>query len=211
MTLRVFGYGSLMFQPPAPDVVRLEDARLPGYVRAFNKRSVPRACRHADALLPARPGWTHGARRISLALGTRTAPHAHLDGKVLTWPDSHAAAVLAELDRREGVSAPPDAAADGYLRTRLPLADGSDCWVYLTNPDGRWYAELSPNDVADVLARATPTTPGDRALGADYLAGTLGTLRRAGMTDPGLEALARRVRHHLGPLRWTAGIQRFGG
>ena len=53
-TLEIFGYGSLLFSPELPDAIcGRQPARLLGYRRAFNKRSISRSC--AINATPRRP------------------------------------------------------------------------------------------------------------------------------------------------------------
>ncbi len=52
-TLQVFGYGSLMFEPPCPDEVQMRPAVVHGFVRDVNKRSHGRGCGDDEAVLAA--------------------------------------------------------------------------------------------------------------------------------------------------------------
>lgn len=206
MALHVFGYGSLLYQPPARLAAR-QPATVSGLVRAFNKRSHPRGCLHEAALMPeGLEGWSTPTRRASLALGTRELEGGEILGQVLTWREEDAAEVLAELDRREGVRGLPD---DGYRRVRM-VVGGLETWVYCT-AEGPWFeGGLGVEETARVLVHATPVVPGDRALGADYLAGAVGVVRWMGGEDAVLEALAGAVRGLLPGGRWEAGCARFG-
>ncbi len=203
-TLRVFAYGSLMYEPECPELVAgMQTAVLPGFRRWFNKRSVPRGCADDEALVgPGLPGWVDGGRRVSLALGTRVGGAMH--GRVVTWRGSapELARVLAALDRREGVSGD---AGDGYLRRRLPVEVAGreeEVVTYLTNLGGPLHAELEAEGAAEVLVRATPREVGGRARGADYLAGAWRVLREVGVEDVALAGLVEVVRGKLPAGRW---------
>lgn len=203
MSLWVFGYGSLMYEPEAPGRLRdLVPATLPGWSRAFNKRSLPRGCPEADALLPAPlPGWSTPDRRVSLCLGTSPSPGAAMVGRLLRYDAADAREVLAALDRREGVDAVRPGPQDSYVRAEVTvLVDGRarTAITYLTRTDGVFHAPgLSLAETASILAHATPRTRGDRARGADYLLEAQATLARAGVEDPDLDRLAAATRARL--------------
>ena len=190
--LRVFGYGSLMFEPPMESaLLGTRPASVPDLVRAFNKKSRNRGCKEEDAFLPdSLTGWTSGGRRLSLALGTKIEPGAVLTGRVLSWPAERAEAILAELDEREGYRPDRPPEKNGYQRVEVDVG-GELAWMYQSNPGSLHHVALGLAPTADVLARATPKEPGDVALGADYLLRTLKALERAEVVDRELGTLAR--------------------
>lgn len=201
--LRVFGYGSLMYEPELPGGLDdMVDATLPGWRRAFDKRSEARGCAEADALLPTGlPGWTAPGRRVSLCLGLQADAGAHVAGKLLVYRPDVATRVRAALDGREGVQDDRDPLLNGYARRLLPVTTPTgvvQAVVYVTRPGSVLHAPgLDVDQTADVLAHATPRLRGARALGADYLFDALAVLDRVGVQDGGLaglgDAVARRV------------------
>ncbi|MCB9663444.1 MAG: gamma-glutamylcyclotransferase [Alphaproteobacteria bacterium] len=202
-TLQVFAYGSLMVDPPRADALEeVTPAWLTGWRRAFEKRSLTRGCTEADAPLgPAVEGWTDGRRRVSLCLGVHEVQAGAVRGErvhglLLRWPAAVAREVRTLLDRREGVGDPPRP-TDGYTATVLPIDREEGTWpglTYVSRP-GPWHApDLDETTVAAILLAATPRVRGERALGADYLLDTVAALASRQVVDPGLEALAARVR-----------------
>lgn len=212
--LHVFAFGSLMFDPELPDRVRaVRPARLVGHQRAFNKASVPRACRAHEvawATLHVPGGFVRDGRPVSLALGTR--PGGEMRGRVLRYDRADAPAVLAALDRREGVFADRPASSQSYLPAQLPVEtpDGTvEARVYLSNPGGDWHADdLDLRQTIAVLLRATPRRRPPRAKGVWYLLETWETLQQAGIVDAHIEALVDTLRRSDGP--WLAALRQDG-
>ncbi len=205
--MHVFGYGSLTFSPALPDaLIGVRLGRVPGLARAFNKRSRSRSA-PADACFDAPDpprGWTLGGRRVSITLGTTEGDGLH--GFVATYRAGVEAALIPLLDAREGWA--HDDPDSGYLPRDVEVdVDGSIvvARAYLTNPDASWTLRPppSPEEIARILIHSTPRVAvgGPRAPGLEYLEGTRGSLRDAGVLDPHLEAVARAVRAVPGP--WT--------
>lgn len=170
-TLWIFGYGSLIWDPGfAP--VEAVPARLEGWHRSFCMRSI-----HYRGTVEA-PG---------LVLALDAAEGACCAGLALRPAPEEAAAVLACLRARELVS-------DAYLERELPvtLADGRRviAVTYVIDRGGPQYCALTPAEQAQVIAVAT----GARGPNRDYLFNTASHLRKLGLADPDLEALAAQVR-----------------
>ncbi|MCB9682130.1 MAG: gamma-glutamylcyclotransferase [Alphaproteobacteria bacterium] len=223
--LLVFGYGSLMYAPACPERVRgVVDGWLPGWRRAFDKRSVTRGCAHEDAWLSeGLAGWTTGTHRVSLALGMRAVEDGSgVAGKVIVYDAADAAVVLAELDRREGARPGPPQRRDGYRRATVVVEVGAEvagrlggagrtveALAWVTHVEGAFHeGGLDVTQTAAVLAHATPRMPGPRALGADYLTEAARVVREAAGADPVLEALVAAVRPWL---RDRPGVDAAGG
>jgi cation transport regulator ChaC len=217
-TLYLFGYGSLVFSPEFPDAVRgARPAVLPGYRRAFNKRSKDRGC-PLDAGFRAfpelEPGFLRGDRVHTLVLGTRrTDPDDALTGLLLAYPTALRDRLLARLDRREGYYPERAAARSGYLRREVAVRtlDGGAvrAITYLSNPAPHDFSvsdSLSVTDRAKVLINATPKdgrndSTGGRASGLMYLEGVRRELRRLDIVDRDLEVLAAAALALPGPWR----------
>lgn len=215
-TLYLFGYGSLVFSPEFPDAVRgARPATLPGYRRAFNKRSKDRGCPLEvgfRAFPELEPGFLRGDRLHTLVLGTdRVTRGDGLRGLLLAYPTPLRDRLLARLDRREGYYPEQAAARSGYLRREVAVRtfDGHEvrAITYLSNPaphDFSVSASLSVTDRAKVLINATPkdgrndATDG-RASGLMYLEGVRDELRRRDIVDRDLEVLASAALELPGP------------
>lgn len=176
MTMWVFGYGSLLWNPgfrPVEQVV----ARLPDYHRSFCMRSIHhRGTAHA-------PG---------LVLALDEAPGTHCTGLALAVAEAEREAVLAELRARELISS-------AYLEKVLPvdLADGRrvPAITYVIDPDHAQYCGgLSLEEQARIIARAV----GGRGPNTEYLFNTAGHLRELGLEDADLDWLEARVRQIVG-------------
>lgn len=199
MTVAVFAFGSLMYEPEWPEIlVRSEPARLPGYRRAFNKRSFARGCDHHEQRwrdLPVPAEFVEGPRRLSLALGTEPDPDACIEGVLLHYPREHEGELLDRLDDREGYA--PDREIDGgYLRRELPVDTATGpvaAIVYLTNRESDLYTgDLPARSVVRILQHATPVA-GRRARGLHYLVGVHRALSESGRSDPYLDTLVSAV------------------
>ena len=208
----VFGYGSLMFEPEAPQhVVNILPARLKGYRRAFCKASRARGCAR-DESFNAFPGLHGGAFarpgfNLSLVLGTLAEPGAAIDGMILFYPTRVRSHVITALDRREGYN-PIHPIDNHYIRRRhtimfLSTQFNAEAIVYFwdENPDGdNHLGELEIDTVARALINATPRRPdGGDALGVHYLEGVRDTLRGASLRDPYLEEVAAAIHRLPGP------------
>ncbi len=216
-SLRVFGFGSLMFAPELPErLVRRLPARLEGYRRAFNKRSRARSCpRHLsfDAFPAVNPDFRKGGVNHSLALGTVQEPGRSIEGVVLEYAAEDSVEVLALLDVREGYDPHRPSPANGYIRTKVSvilqnLKTSQEVWCYRTNPDPECMYHVAPEmtagERARILINATPrvgATVGAHpsVRGLHYLEGVRHDLNAAGICDEDLEAIVREVRRLDGP------------
>ena len=172
MTMWVFGYGSLLWNPGFAVAAR-ELAALPGYHRSFCMRSI----HHRG---------TDRAPGLVLALDRAEAAACH--GLALAVAPGHEDATLAYLRERELVSS-------AYFEARLPvdLHDGRrvEAVTYLVDPDhGQYCGALPLEEQAAIIARAR----GGMGPNAEYLFNTAAHLRELGISDPDLDWLDARVR-----------------
>ena len=172
MTLWVFGYGSLLWNPGF-EVHERVIATLPDYHRSFCMRSIHH--RGTDE----NPG---------LVLALDEAPGAGCCGVALAVADDQQDATLEYLRERELISS-------AYLEKLLPitLADGRQVQAvtYVIDPDHVQYCGgLALEEQAQIIANAI----GGRGPNTDYLFNTAAHLYALGIDDPGLNWLARRVR-----------------
>jgi len=203
--LAVFAYGSLMAEPEWPEaLIRATPARLPGYRRAFNKRSWSRGCSAANQRWPGiqvREEFFEADRCLSLCMGTEPDPGGAVEGSILYYPAWSADEVRRRMDLREGYY-PNRPHKSGYDRTTvtLQLPRGTcEAVAYLSNPLSQWYeGTLSLEETARLLLHATPLRA-RRAHGIFYLFAVRKTLRETRRTDPYLEDLARTLRDMEGP------------
>jgi len=116
--LWVFAYGSLMYEPECPELVRGRlQGRLQGWHRAFNKVSFARGCAPQEArwrVPHVSATFLTPTRHLSLALGT--ARGGHIDGLLFRYADP---GVIRLLDKREGVGL--GRAGDGYQRVQVTV------------------------------------------------------------------------------------------
>ncbi|MDX1781616.1 MAG: gamma-glutamylcyclotransferase [Thalassovita sp.] len=172
MTMWVFGYGSLLWNPgfePAESVL----ARLPGYHRSFCMWSIHHRGSEED------PG---------LVLALDEAEATHCNGLALAVEPDQESRVLEELRARELISS-------AYLekQLRVDLADGRsvEAVTYVVDPVHVQYCGgMDLEDQAQVIARAH----GGRGPNAEYLYNTASHLRQLGIHDSELDWLADRVR-----------------
>ncbi|WP_296764314.1 gamma-glutamylcyclotransferase [Sediminimonas sp.] len=172
MTMWVFGYGSLLWNPGF-EVADRGLAVLPGYHRSFCMRSVHHRGT-ADA-----PG---------LVLALDRAEGAACHGQALAVAPGREDDTLAYLRERELVSS-------AYFEARLAvdLRDGRrvEAVTYLVDPDHTQYCGALPLDEqAGIIARAS----GGMGPNAEYLFNTAAHLRTLGISDPDLDWLDARVR-----------------
>ncbi|GAB4295190.1 MAG: gamma-glutamylcyclotransferase [Roseovarius sp.] len=176
MTMWVFGYGSLVWNPgfvPAEQVI----ARLEGYHRSFCMRSI----HHRGT-----------AENPGLVLALDAARDAVCMGLALRVAPGEEAQVLADLRARELISS-------AYLERRLDigLADGRRvaAVTYVVDPDHPQYCGgLDLEEQARIIARAA----GGRGPNAEYLRNTVEHLHALGIVDPDLDWLVARVTHIMG-------------
>ncbi|QIE45484.1 gamma-glutamylcyclotransferase [Pseudohalocynthiibacter aestuariivivens] len=172
MTMWVFGYGSLVWNPGFETEEQVI-ATLPGYTRSFCMRSIHH--RGTDA----NPG---------LVLALDEGPEAACQGVALSVPGDQQDAVLAYLRERELVSS-------AYLERMLDvqLADGRQVTAvaYVVDRDHVQYCGGLPlEEQAQIIARAV----GGRGPNTEYLYNTASHLTALGIDDADLCWLSARVR-----------------
>ncbi|MCZ7677078.1 MAG: gamma-glutamylcyclotransferase [Roseovarius sp.] len=176
MTMWVFGYGSLLWNPGFAPLERAV-ARLPGYRRGFCMRSI-----HHRGTVD-NPG---------LVLALDAADDAQCVGLGLRVAPDDEARVLADLRERELISS-------AYLerRLRIALADGRqvEALTYVVDPDHVQYCGGLP---LEEQARIIACARGGRGPNSEYLVNTTHHLRELGIADPDLDWLVARVGQIVG-------------
>lgn len=172
MTMWVFGYGSLLWNPGF-DVAEQAVATLPGYARSFCMWSIHHRGTETD------PG---------LVLALDAEPAHVCEGVALAVAAGREAETLAYLRERELISS-------AYLERELDidLVDGRrvNALCYVINPDHVQYCGGMPlEEQAQVISRAT----GGMGPNTEYLYNTASHLSEIGLHDPDLEWLSQRVR-----------------
>ena len=173
MTMWVFGYGSLVWNPGF-NVAERVIATLPDYHRSFCMRSIHhRGSEEAPGLVLALDAM-EGARCHGVALSVATGEEDQ---------------TLSYLRERELVSA-------AYLERMLDieLADGRvvEAVTYVIDPDHVQYCGgLDLEEQARIIAAAV----GGRGPNTEYLYNTAAHLHELGIRDAELDWLATRVRH----------------
>lgn len=172
MTMWVFGYGSLLWNPGFP-VARREVAVLHGYARSFCMSSI----HHRGS--EEKPG---------LVLALDAVEDAHCKGIALAVEGGHEEQTLADLRERELISS-------AYLERDLEveLGDGSmvTAVTYVIDPHHVQYCGgLSLEEQAQIIAHAV----GGRGPNTEYLYNTAEHLAEIGLHDSDLDWLAGRVR-----------------
>lgn len=172
MTMWVFGYGSLLWNPGFA-VARQELARLDGYVRSFCMRSI----HHRGT--PAHPG---------LVLALDAAPQGYCDGIALAVAEGSEEATIAYLRERELISS-------AYLERELDLTLNSGQTVrattFVVDPAHAQYcAALDLETQAQTIA----TAQGGKGPNTEYLYNTAAQLHRLGLKDADMDWLCARVR-----------------
>ena len=172
MSLWVFGYGSLMWNPEF-EAAEAVTATLPGYARSFCMSSI----HHRGSV--EEPG---------LVLALDVHPGAECRGLALRIPDAGREEILAALRERELISS-------AYVERRLPvqLDDGREveALAYVVDRDHVQYCGgLSEAEQARIIARAH----GWRGPNRDYLWSTAEHLDVLGIADPELSRIAQAVR-----------------
>ncbi|MEP0960592.1 MAG: gamma-glutamylcyclotransferase [Roseobacter sp.] len=172
MTMWVFGYGSLLWNPGF-EVSEQIIATLPGYARSFCMRSI----HHRGS--EAKPG-------LVLALDEEPA-HA-CEGVALRVKAGTEAQTLAYLRERELISS-----AYVERELRIDLKDGRrvNSVVYVISPDHVQYCGGLPlEEQAQIIAQAV----GGMGPNTEYLFNTAQHLAQIGLHDPDIEWLSQRVR-----------------
>ncbi|RFP87379.1 gamma-glutamylcyclotransferase [Rhodobacteraceae bacterium 63075] len=172
MTMWVFGYGSLIWNPGF-DVAERRIAALDGYARSFCMRSI----HHRGT--EARPG---------LVLALDEVQRARCTGVGFAVRAGQEDDVLAYLRERELVSA-------AYLERQVPIAlrgGGSvKALTYVVDPDHVQYCGgLDLEEQARIIAGAH----GGRGPNSEYLYNTAAHLHELGISDDDLDHLVARVR-----------------
>jgi cation transport protein ChaC len=172
MTLWVFGYGSLLWNPGF-EIAEQQVAMLEGYARSFCMRSI----HHRGT--EAQPG---------LVLALDAAQRARCEGVALGVATGHENTTMAYLRERELVSS-------AYLEKILPvkLSDGLvvEAVTYVVDPDHRQYCGgLALEEQAQIISCAI----GGRGPNAEYLFNTVDHLFEIGLHDNELKWLSERVR-----------------
>lgn len=173
MTMWVFGYGSLLWNPGF-EVAEQAVATLPGYARSFCMWSIHH--RGTEAY----PG---------LVLALDEDPAHACEGVALAVARGSEDQTLTYLRERELISS-------AYLERELDidLVDGRRVRAvcYVINPDHVQYCGGMPlEEQAQVIARAK----GGMGPNTEYLYNTATHLTDIGLHDPDLEWLSQRVRH----------------
>lgn len=171
MTLWVFGYGSLLWNPGF-EVARAVPARLQGWHRCFCMRSI----HHRG---------TEDAPGLVLALDAQAG--AVCDGLALEVPQGQDEAVLTYLRERELISS-------AYLERQVPvtLQDGTEVMAvtYVIDADHVQYCGgIALEEQAQIIACAV----GGRGPNTEYLYNTVDHLDVMGIKDTDLSWLKHRV------------------
>ena len=172
MTMWVFGYGSLLWNPGFP-VARREVAMLHGFARSFCMTSI----HHRGT--EEHPG---------LVLALDEVKDAHCKGLALSVEAGHEEQTLAELRERELISS-------AYIERDLEveLTDGSlvTAVTYVIDPHHVQYCGGMP---LEQQAQMIATAVGGRGPNTEYLYNTAEHLVEIGLGDPDLDWLTGRVR-----------------
>ena len=172
MTMWVFGYGSLLWNPGF-EVAEQVVATLPGYARSFCMHSIHHRGTEED------PG---------LVLALDEDPAHACEGVALAVAAGREETTLAYLRERELISS-------AYIERDLAidLHDGRrvTALVYVINPGHVQYCGGMPlEEQAQIIARAR----GGMGPNDEYLYNTARHLSEIGLHDPDLEWLSHRVR-----------------
>lgn len=172
MTMWVFGYGSLLWNPGFP-VARREVAVLHGYARSFCMTSI----HHRGT--EDHPG---------LVLALDAVEGAHCKGLALSVEAGHEEQTLAELRERELISS---AYLERDLEVELAVGKMVTAVTYVIDPHHVQYCgDLSLEEQAQMIAHAV----GGRGPNTEYLYNTAEHLAEIGLHDSDLDWLAGRVR-----------------
>lgn len=172
MTMWVFGYGSLLWNPGF-DVARSELATLAGYARSFCMRSIHHRGTEAE------PG---------LVLALDAMDGAQCDGIALAVAEGQEDRTLAYLRERELISS---AYLERVLDITLASGEQVQAVTYVIDPDHVQYCGHLPlEEQAQIIAHAV----GGRGPNTEYLYNTTDHLAEIGLNDPDLTWLTQRVR-----------------
>ncbi len=172
MTMWVFGYGSLLWNPGFP-VARSVVATLPDYRRSFCMRSIHHRGSEAE------PG---------LVLALDEAPGTACKGLALAVEAGHESRTLDELRERELISSAYD---EKNLTVMLETGQPVTAVTYVIDADHVQYCGGLPlEEQAQIIARAV----GGRGPNHEYLFNTAQHLADIGLADPDLDWLTARVK-----------------
>lgn len=172
MTMWVFGYGSLLWNPGFP-VARQVRATLHGYARSFCMSSIHHRGTEAE------PG---------LVLALDEVPEARCTGLALSVSAGHEERTLAELRARELISS---AYLERMLEVHLDGGEVVTAVTYVIDPHHVQYCGGLPlEEQARIIANAV----GGRGPNTEYLYNTAQHLAEIGLSDPDLDWLSARVR-----------------
>ncbi|MCZ4354529.1 gamma-glutamylcyclotransferase [Roseovarius aestuarii] len=172
MTMWVFGYGSLVWNPGF-DVADQRIATLSDYARSFCMRSIHHRGTEVD------PG---------LVLALDEMPGATCQGVAMAVVEGQEEPVLEYLRARELVSS---AYLERTLQIRLDCGQQVQAVTYVIDADHVQYCGGLPlEEQAGIIARAV----GGRGPNTEYLYNTTSHLAHLGISDPDLEWLSARVR-----------------
>jgi len=170
MTMWVFGYGSLLWNPGF-EVEETQIGVMHGYARSFCMRSI----HHRGT--PEHPG-------LVLALDEQKG--ASCEGVALRVKAGTEAETLAYLRERELISS---AYLEKNLTVHLYTGDKIEAVTYMIDPDHAQYCHLDLEEQAQVIAHAV----GDRGPNTEYLHNTAAHLVELGIEDADLNWLSKRV------------------
>jgi cation transport protein ChaC len=173
MTMWVFGYGSLLWNPGF-EVAEEVIGQLDGYARSFCMRSIHH--RGTDE----HPG---------LVLALDQSAEVSCQGVALAVAAGHETKTLEYLRERELISS-------AYLEKNLDvtLVDGRKITAVtyvIDETHDQYCGELALEEQAQIIATAV----GGRGPNTEYLYNTATHLTQIGLHDPDLEWLTQRVRH----------------
>lgn len=172
MTMWVFGYGSLLWNPGFP-VARSELATLHGYARSFCMSSIHHRGTEDE------PG---------LVLALDEVEGANCRGLALAVEAGHEEKTLAELRERELISS---AYLERMLEVELDQGGPVTAVTYVIDPHHVQYCGgISLERQAQIIAHAV----GGRGPNTEYLYNTAEHLTEIGLSDPDLDWLSDRVR-----------------
>ncbi|WP_224825298.1 gamma-glutamylcyclotransferase [Cognatishimia sp. MH4019] len=171
MTLWVFGYGSLIWNPGF-EVGEQALATLSGYHRSFCMWSVHHRGTHAD------PG---------LVLALDEAAEATCEGVAFRAADGHEDATLQALRERELISS---AYLEKWVDVRLVDGRHINAVTYVIDPKHAQYTGALPlSKQAEVISRAV----GGRGPNTEYLHNTADHLAELGIHDPDIDWLSKHL------------------
>lgn len=170
MTMWVFGYGSLLWNPGF-EVDETQIGVMHGFARSFCMRSI----HHRGT--PEHPG-------LVLALDEQKG--ASCEGVALRVKAGTEAETLAYLRERELISS---AYLEKNLALHLNTGDVIEAVTYVIDPDHAQYCHLDLEEQAQVIAHAV----GDRGPNTEYLHNTAAHLVELGIEDADLNWLSKRV------------------